>query len=108
VSVSLALHEKDRASRDTAISEMKRVIKKEGALVFIDFAVPLPRNPYGLLVRFIEFFAGRDHFKCSRDYLRQGGLDVLLSKNSLREDKRHYLKYGTIVVIKTGKGQGYT
>jgi len=105
VSVSLALHEKDRASRDAAISEMKRVVKKEGALVFVDFAVPLPRNAYGLLVRFIEFFAGWDHFKCSRDYLRQGGLDALLRKNGLHEDKRGCLKYGTMLVVKAGKGR---
>lgn len=100
VSVSLALHEKDRQARDEVISEMKRVAKRDGTLVFIDFPVPLPRNIYGLGVRVIEFIAGWDHFRYSNDYLKQGGLDVLLAKNGLREEKRDYMKRGIIVAIR--------
>jgi ubiquinone/menaquinone biosynthesis C-methylase UbiE len=105
VSVSLALHEKGRPERDRVISEMKRVVKREGTLVFIDFPVPLPRNPYGLLVRVAELFAGRDHFRCSRDYFEQGGLDVLLRKHGLHEEKRRYLKYGVMVIAKARSQQ---
>ena len=101
VTVSLALHEKGRATRDAVISEMERLAKDEGGLVFVDFAVPLPRNAYGILVRTVEFFAGWDHFRCSRDYLRQGGLDILLEGRGLREESRLYLKYGTVVLVRT-------
>ena len=99
-SVSLALHEKERPARDRVISEMKRVVKAECALVFIDFSVPLPRNAYSYLVRAVEFMAGREHFRCSRDYFQQGGLDVLLRSNRLHEEKRGYLKHGTVAIIK--------
>jgi ubiquinone/menaquinone biosynthesis C-methylase UbiE len=102
ISISLALHEKEESVRDAVISEMKRVVRSEGALVFIDFAVPLPRNIYGLGIRVVEFFAGWNHFKCSRDYIRRGGLNKLLKRHGLHEEKRHYLKYGTIAIIKTG------
>lgn len=100
-SVSFSLHEKERPARARVISEMKRVVKAEGALVFIDFSVPLPRNAYSYLVKAVEFMAGRDHFRCSRDYVEQGGLDELLRSNRLHEEKRDYLKYGTVAIIKT-------
>jgi ubiquinone/menaquinone biosynthesis C-methylase UbiE len=99
-SVSLALHEKERPARDRVISEMKRVVKAEGALVFIDLSVPLPRKAYACLVRAVEFMAGRDHFRCFRDYIEQGGLDVLLRSSRLHEEKRDYLKHGTVAIIK--------
>ena len=101
VSISLALHDKNGASRDIIISEMKRVVKDEGSLLFIDFAVPMPRNPYGLAIRAVEFFAGWDHFRCSRDYIRQGGLDALFKRHGIRGEKRGYMKYGTIVIVKS-------
>ena len=99
-SVSLALHEKERPARDRVISEMKRVVKAEGTLVFIDLSVPLPRKAYACLVRAVEFMAGRDHFRCFRDYIEQGGLDVLLRSNRLHEEKRDYRMHGTVTIIK--------
>jgi ubiquinone/menaquinone biosynthesis C-methylase UbiE len=99
-SISLALHEKERPARDRVISEMKRVVKDEGALVFIDFKAPLPRNAYAFLIRVVEFIAGWSHFRCSRDYLEQGGLGELLKRHQLCEEKIGYLKYGTIAIIK--------
>ena len=99
-SISLALHEKERPSRDRVISEMKRVVKDDGALLFIDFKVPLPQNMYAFLIKAVEFIAGLSHFRCSRDYIEQGGLDALLKKHRLYEEKSSYLKYGTIAIIK--------
>lgn len=99
-SISLALHEKESASRDRIISEMKRVVRKEGILVFIDFQVPLPRNPYTYLAKAIEFSAGGEHHRYFTDYIEQGGLEEMLSENQLPEEKRDYLKSGLIVIIK--------
>jgi len=101
VSISFALHEKERTVRDKVISEMKRVVKKEGALIFIDFQVPLPKNLFVYLVRAIEFIAGREHHRYFKDYIAQGGLDEILEKNQLTEAKRDYLNDGLITIIKT-------
>ena len=99
-SISFALHEKERAARDKIISEMKRVVRKGGALIFLDFQVPLPKKMLPYLVRVLEFFAGRNHHRCFRDYLAQGGLDVLLARNQLAEARRGYLNDGLITIIK--------
>ena len=99
-SISFALHEKERAARDKIISEMKRVVRKGGALIFLDFQVPLPKKMLPYLVRVLEFFAGREHHRCFRDYLAQGGLDVLLARNQLAETRRGYLNDGLITIIK--------
>jgi ubiquinone/menaquinone biosynthesis C-methylase UbiE len=99
-STSLALHEKERAARDTIIAEMKRVVRKNGVLFFLDFQVPLPRKWITPLVKSLEFFAGREHHRCFRDYIAQGGLDAILAQNQLAEEERHYLNGGLLTVIK--------
>jgi ubiquinone/menaquinone biosynthesis C-methylase UbiE len=99
-SISFALHEKGRAARDIIIAEMKRVVKKGGVLLFLDFQVPLPDNLLPRVVKVIEFFAGREHHRCFKDYLVQGGLDVLLARNHLVEARRDYLNDGLITIIK--------
>jgi len=100
-SISFALHEKEQEVRDRAISEMKRVVKEGGALIFIDFSVPLPENMLSYFVKIVEFMAGRTHHRCFRDYLAQGGLDIILRNNQLFEEKRTYLKNGLISMVKT-------
>ena len=99
--INLAL-EKERAARDKIITEMRRVVKKDGALIFLDFQVPLPKNLFSLLVNIIEFMAGRNHYRHFKDYLTQGGLDEILKKHQLAAEKRNYLDDGLITIIKTG------
>ncbi len=100
-SISLALHEMERDERNRAVSEMKRVVKKEGVLMFIDFQVPLPKNSVAYLIRVMEFIAGRDNRKCFRDYLVQGGLNGILKEARLTPQKRALLKRGNLQVVKT-------
>ena len=101
-SISFALHEKERTARDKIISEMRRVVKKEGDLIFIDFQAPLPKTLFAYLIKAVEFIAGRDHHRHFKDYIEQGGLDEILKKNHLPEEKRDYLNDGLITIIKTG------
>jgi len=100
-SISFALHEKERAVRDKIISEMKRVVKKGGNLIFIDFQVPLPKNLYSYLIKAVEYLAGRDHFRSFKDYLGQGGLDGIVKKNQLQIEKRDDKKSRIATIMKT-------
>jgi ubiquinone/menaquinone biosynthesis C-methylase UbiE len=103
-SISLGLHDKEKPIRYQIISEMKRVVKQDGALILIDFQVPLPRNVWGVSARAIEFLAGGSHYQGFRDYLANGGLEDILKNNGLREECGNYLKNGLLVVTKVVKG----
>jgi len=98
-SISMSLHEKERADRDRLISEMKRVVKEEGALVYIDFKIPLPRILVSSTIKAIEFIAGREHYRYFKDYVKQGGLSELLKKNNLHQDKRS--DFGPFAIVRT-------
>jgi hypothetical protein len=50
-------------------------------------------------VKAIEFIAGRDHWRCFNDYVKQGGLDELLKRNRLHQDRR--MSLGPFAIIKT-------
>ena len=102
-SISMSLHEKERDDRDRIVTEMKRVVKKEGTLVFIDYKIPLPRIPISSTVKAIEFIAGKKHWKCFNDYVKQGGLDELLKRNYLHQDK--YFKLGPFYILKMPNSQ---
>lgn len=99
-SVSLALHEIDRKTREEIMSEMKRVVKKNGYLIFIDFSVPSPKKFSSFLIKSIERIAGKRNFNNFKDYFEQGGLSSLIKKNGLKEEKISYLKGGLITIIK--------
>ena len=98
-SIAMSLHENRRVERDRMISEMKRVVKEEGTLVFIDYKVPLPRIPSSYTSRVVELIAGKEHNRYFKDYIEQGGLDGLLENNHLHEDKRSEL--GPLAIITT-------
>ena len=98
VSISLSIHTNQKKVRDKIISEMKRVVKKEGSLIFIDFRVPLPKNIYAYLARAIEFIAG--HYRYFRDYIEHGGLDGIFKQNRLIEEKREYRKSNLMYMLK--------
>ena len=100
-SISMALHEKESPARDVIISEMQRVTKKEGVLVFVDYRVPFPQNAYFYFARFVESIAGSDHFRHFRDYINQGGLDTLLKKNQLQSQKTGPFMKGLLTIVKT-------
>jgi len=99
-SISFGLHDKESLIRNQVIAEMKRVVKVEGALIFIDYQVPLPRNAWAAAAKTIEFFAGGSHYRGFKDYLGNGGLEGIITKHRLREDSRIYLKNGLVVMIK--------
>jgi len=98
-SISMSLHEKEREDRARIVTEMKRVVKREGTLIFIDYRIPLPRILVSSSVKAIEFIAGREHNRCFKDYVKQGGLNELLNVNHLRQNRNAEL--GPFAIIKT-------
>jgi ubiquinone/menaquinone biosynthesis C-methylase UbiE len=99
-SVSFGLHDKERLTRHRVVSEMTRIVKQDGALIFIDYAVPLVKSIWGGLSQTVEFLVGGEHYKGFQDYLISGGLENILKVYQLHEDDRSYLKGGLVLIIK--------
>lgn len=103
-SICLALHEKNPSVRDTIITEMKRVVKENGTLVFIDYRTPMPRTLSAYFSKFLEFAAGKNHYAYFKDYTDRGGLEPLPQKNHLQLENSEYL--GPLVAIRSTNAKG--
>lgn len=95
--ISLGLHETEKKLRKLIISEMKRVVKKNGFLIFVDFSSPLPKNIISLFIKAIEYSVDKERFK---EYLKSGGLPKILKDNKLKPRKTSFLMSGLINVTK--------
>lgn len=99
-SISMGLHEKEASSRDRIISEMRRVVKKDGAVVIIDYRVPYPQDAYGYATKAVERMAGKAHFRHFEDFLKDGGVDSLLRRHHLHEQERDYPRRMPLLLLK--------
>ena len=83
----LVLHEVDPANRLPIIEEMKRVLDRNGRILFIDYHVG-PAIPIGgwfsrLFILIAEKAAGRTHYKHFKDFKSNGGLPTLIETSRL-------------------------
>ena len=99
-SISLALHDKKKHLWYKIVSEMKRVVKSGGTLVFIDYNCPLPLHIWAVAARAIEFFVGGSHYLGFKEYLAHDGIADILKIPGLREESRTWLKSGLLVAVK--------
>lgn len=104
-SVSFGLHDKGKIAREKVVSEMKRIVRPGGTLIFIDFQVPLPANIWALFARTIEFLASGDHYRGFKDYLKNGGMSSLINTSHLHEVERTSLKNGIIIAVRAVKSR---
>lgn len=103
-SISLALHDKEEYIRYQIISEMKRVIREDGALILIDFHVPLRGNVWSLIARAIESFVGGTHYQSFKEYIANNGLEDIIKNYGLREKDRTILMSGLLMATKVEIG----
>jgi ubiquinone/menaquinone biosynthesis C-methylase UbiE len=100
VSISLALHEMEKSVRDKVVSEMKRVVKKKGKLIFTDFQVPFSQKLYGYIINAIEYLLGHSSYEFFKDYVKRGGLPAILKESRMEIEEISFLKNGNIAIIK--------
>jgi demethylmenaquinone methyltransferase/2-methoxy-6-polyprenyl-1,4-benzoquinol methylase len=95
----LALHEMSPKIRPQVLCEIKRVLKKDGRILLIDFHNG-PYQPFqgwvskGIII-IAELAAGRNHFINYRNFMNEGGLDRLINQQSLQIEKQQVLGGGT-------------
>jgi len=99
VSISLALHDKTSPIRYRVVSEMLRVARPDGALIFIDYPVPPVSHNWDFFARGIEFIAGGEHYRGFKDFVAAGGIEDVIKTFDLTEDKRVCLKDGLLVMV---------
>ncbi len=100
-SISFALHENEGTAIEKIIAEMKRVVKKGGTLIFMDFRVPLPKGLYFYFIHAIEFMAGKRNYRCFKNFIEQGGLDGILKKSHLPEGTKDDMNNKILEIVKT-------
>jgi ubiquinone/menaquinone biosynthesis C-methylase UbiE len=94
------LHETSARIRSSVMKEAKRVTKRSGRFLAIDYHTGAARFPMGWLCKtvilFMEILVGRKHFRNYRDFMAKGGLEPLIAKNGLRIDRKKIVGGGTI------------
>lgn len=94
--MSLALHQFDPEMHSDIIGEMKRLAHR---MIFIDYTFPLPKNYVGAGSKFAEFFAGREHHRNFKHYMRLGGLPALLAENNLQISNQDFFAKGAFHLV---------
>lgn len=99
VLITMALHEKDPASRQKILTEMDRILLPGGHLLIADYWTSSESPWYaGKLIRFIEFLAGREHYDNFRHFENTGGLNGLLPQVRFDHVRDHFFGSGTIIL----------
>ena len=98
--VFLALHEMPAPLRSAVMKELKRVMKKDGRILLIDYHPNPIRFPKGwffkAVIIFFEIAAGREHFKNYRDFITCQGLPALITTHQLSIDRKKIVSGGNI------------
>jgi ubiquinone/menaquinone biosynthesis C-methylase UbiE len=94
------LHETPAHIRPSVMKEAKRVTKKSGRFLAIDYHHGAARFPMGWLYKMvilvIEILAGRKHFRNYRNFIATGGLEPLIAKNGLSVERKKITGGGTV------------
>lgn len=78
--LSLMIHEIPQSERLQILREIKQVAEK---IIILDYNTPQPFSFWGAAIRTIELFAGREHYRNFKDFVRRGGLPELLRETGL-------------------------
>jgi ubiquinone/menaquinone biosynthesis C-methylase UbiE len=100
ITAMLAFHEMPALTRYPIISEARRVMKKDGRFLVIDYRPGPVRFPAGWLYRAVitgvEFLAGGEHFSNYRTFMSNAGLVPLLDRSGLVVDGQKIVGGGAI------------
>ena len=98
----LTLHEMPQSIRVKVLREMRRVMKKEGRILLVDYHTGPLRMPMGLIYKgiilFFEVAAGREHYKNYRNFIKNGTLPPLIKQTGLLVDKKKIISKGNFAI----------
>jgi SAM-dependent methyltransferase len=78
--ILMLMHELSKSQQVSVLREALRVARRA---VIIDSVSPLPRNPGGIGIRFVERTFGHDHYRNFNAFLAAGGIASVLKESSV-------------------------
>ena len=101
VMTAFSLHEKSHASARKIVEEMVRVTSEGGDILIVDYELSEKTSTLSkMLIYFIEWVAGGEHYQNFKSYIKKGGLPELLSGITLTEVERHYFgRHGILLLL---------
>ena len=97
--LTLALHGTAWSNAQKMLSEIHRVLKKDGYALIVDYALGEKTGGYArAVIKLIEFIAGGDHYRNFRYYNKMGGLKALIDKNQFSPIKDKYRGSKSIIL----------
>ena len=104
---STVLHEMQVNLRIETLTEAKRILKSDGRILLIDFHSGPIKKFKGVYTKIIitiaEIFAGREHFKNYRYFIKNGGLPELLKRTGLNIIDKRIVSGGNFGIFLLGK-----
>ena len=95
-----ALHEMPTPIRSKVVNESKRVMKKDGRILLVDYHPGPIRFPKGWILKIVitcvEMAAGKEHFRNYRDFLACRGLVSFVTEHQLSVEKEKIVTGGNI------------
>ena len=99
---STVLHEMPEQIRIEVLNEAKRILKNDGKILLIDFH-PRTKKFKGIyskiIITFAEIFAGREHFKNYRQFMKNGGLPKLINYTGLELISQKIVSGGNFAIL---------
>ena len=101
VMTAFSLHEKIHTSARKIVEEMVWVTSEGGDILIVDYELSEKTSALSkMLIYFIEWLAGGEHYRNFKSYITKGGLPELLSGITLPEVERHYFgQYGIVLLL---------
>lgn len=101
--MSMMLHELPEEARSSILVETKRVLKRDGRILILDYhpgPLDFPRGWAGRpLIRMVERLAGREHFRNYRQFLATGGIAPRVSRQGLEVELCRIIKGGNFALF---------
>ncbi len=102
----LALHEMPPEVRLAVVEEIKRVLKKDGHILIIDYHTgtyqPMEGWTAKMIILLAELAAGREHYRNYRKFMRAGGIASQVRQMSLPVEKEQVVAGGTFGIYLMG------
>ncbi len=97
------LHEMHQQVRVDVLNEAKRILKKNGRLLLIDFHTGPIKKFKGfyskIIITIAEIFAGREHYKNYRHFMKNGGLPDLIESQGFEVENKKIVSGGNFGIF---------